>query len=67
MNTRVQVKLLSDTSVRTCWVEPIVKVGDSITLKNSENPEQLWTVLSVSAPKLLSQINQSRDWKVGGL
>ncbi len=39
-----QVRLRSGCSERTCWVESRVRVGDRITLKNSEDPGLLWSV-----------------------
>lgn len=56
----VQVDLRSDNRYRTCWVEPRVKVGNSITLKNSTEPARLWEVLRVGEPQSPSQIK--RGW-----
>ncbi|WP_436492884.1 hypothetical protein [Actinokineospora sp. HUAS TT18] len=50
MTMKVQVDLRSDNRYRTCWVEPLIKVGDQITLKNSTEPQRRWDVLRVSAP-----------------
>jgi hypothetical protein len=47
----------------TCWVDKHVKVGNLITLKNSDDPGELWTVMEVydtGAPP-------ERGWKVGGI
>jgi hypothetical protein len=41
MTNLVQVDLRSDNRLLTCWVEPRVKPGDRITLKNSEEPQRL--------------------------
>jgi len=64
---RVQVRLVANDSHLTCWVDQKVKVGNFITLKNSETPSQMWEVVSVSEPKNVSQINSNRDYRVGGL
>lgn len=49
----VQVELQSGTSRRTCWLEPRIRVGNEVTLKNSEEPTRRWKVLSVgdAAPR----------------
>lgn len=60
MTMLVQVDLRSDTRYRTCWVEPRVKVGDQITLKNSDEPTRLWDVLRVGEARLASDIK--RGW-----
>ena len=60
MTTLVQVDLRSDNRVLTCWVEPRVKVGDKITLKNSDDPRRLWSVTRVGDQKAASSIN--RGW-----
>ncbi|MGQ0840004.1 hypothetical protein [Actinokineospora sp.] len=57
---KVQVDLRSDNRYLTCWVEPRVKVGDRITLKNSAEPLRRWDVLRVGAPSQASDIN--RGW-----
>jgi len=62
---KVQVSLASGPTRLTCWVEPGVKVGNQITLKNSTEPHRYWTILSVSEPKETSEIHQK--WDVGGL
>lgn len=67
MASVVQVELQSGTTRRTCWLsrEKKFKVGDAVTLKNSEEPTRLWAVRSVSEPKDAGDIHA--DWKVGGL
>lgn len=52
---------------RTCWVstEKKPKVGSRITLKNSEEPDRLWTVVRMSEPVDSTKLHT--DWKVGGL
>lgn len=62
---KVQVRLQSDDRVRTCWVEPKVKIGNRITLKNSEDPDRMWTVLSVGEPTEMNEIHT--EWNVGGV
>jgi hypothetical protein len=61
----VQVQLQSGTTVRTCWVAPRVKSGDEITLKNSEDPQRLWRVMTVTAPFPVDGLH--KDWHAGGL
>lgn len=47
----VQVDLQAGNRFLTCWVEPRVKVGNFITLKNHEQPQLLWQVLRVGEPQ----------------
>lgn len=56
----VQVDLQSGNRYLTCWIEPKVKVGDCVTLKNHENPKLLWRVLRIGTPQEASKIN--RGW-----
>lgn len=56
----VQVDLRCGDRLLTCWVEPKVKVGNRITLKNHENPRLFWEVLRVGEPTDPSQIK--RGW-----
>lgn len=57
----VQVELRDGTAIRTCWVEARVKVGDSITLRNCEEPARLWRVMGISTVrKRLTEI--PRGW-----
>jgi len=49
MTRLVQVDLRSGNRFLTCWVEPRVRVGDQITLKNHEEPGVRWDVLRVGA------------------
>jgi hypothetical protein len=65
MKTVFWAELASGTARRSCWVDRKVKAGDRVTLRDSEEPERLWDVLSVGAPKLTSDINHG--WHVGGL
>jgi hypothetical protein len=48
-------------TIRTCWVDKHVKLGDKITLKNSEEPERLWSVAMVFGGR-----PPERGWHVGG-
>lgn len=61
MTMKVQVDLRSANRYLTCWVEPRVKVGDRITLKNSPEPTLRWDVLRVSAPSKAADINRGWD------
>jgi hypothetical protein len=60
MTTLVQVDLRCGDRFRTCWIEPRVRVGDQVTLKNSDDPRQRWDVLRVSEPRRASEIKH--DW-----
>lgn len=61
----VQVDLQAGNRFLTCWVEPRVKVGYLITLKNHEQPRLLWVVLKTYNLQAATKIN--RNWQVGGL
>jgi hypothetical protein len=67
MASIVQVELRSGVTRRTCWVGTDKKftVGKRITLKNSEDADRLWSVISISEPRDASDVRT--DWKVGGL
>jgi hypothetical protein len=56
----VQVNLRSDNRFLTCWVEPRVKPGDQITLKNSAEPALRWDVLQVGDARPAGDIK--RGW-----
>jgi hypothetical protein len=56
----VQVNLRSDNRFLTCWVEPRVKAGDQITLKNSAEPKLRWDVLQVGDARPAGDIK--RGW-----
>lgn len=60
MSSLVQVDLQCGDRLLTCWVEPKVKVGFRITLKNHENPKLFWRVLRVGEPRETARIN--RGW-----
>jgi hypothetical protein len=60
MTTLVQVDLRSGSRYRTCWVEPRVRVGDQITLRNSDDPRLRWDVLRVGEQRRATDIK--RDW-----
>ena len=53
----VQAQLRSGTTHRTAWIEPKAKVGDQITLKNSEEPDRRWDVMHLSEPQRAGDIN----------
>ena len=56
----VQCLLKSDAKYTVGWLEPKIKVGNQITLKDSSDPDRLWTVQSVSAPRSVTDIH--RGW-----
>jgi hypothetical protein len=56
-----QAFLRSGTTVRTCWIEARVRIGDRVTLKNSEDPGMLWDVLAAGTPRPADQINHGWD------
>jgi hypothetical protein len=60
MTTLVQVDLRSEDRLLTCWVEPRVRVGNTITLKDSDEPSRLWTVLRVGEARPVGSIK--RGW-----
>jgi hypothetical protein len=67
---RVQVRLEGTGLIASrlvCWVDREVKAGQFITLKDSPNPDFLWKVVSVGAPKKASEIKSNRTFNVGGL
>jgi hypothetical protein len=55
-----QTHLRSGTTVRTCWIEPL-KVGDEVTLKNSEDPARWWKVVRVE-PERRTAAGINRGW-----
>lgn len=57
-----RVHLESGTTHLDCWVDKKVKVGDQVTLKNSDEPDRWWDVITIAE----GWRNES-DWKVGGL
>lgn len=76
-NPMVQVELISPkdggVATRTCWVPVRISPTQAwkltpemiITLKDSEEPERRWTIVTVSDPRDRDDIKS--DWKVGGL
>lgn len=60
MTMLVQVDLRSGNRLLTCWVEPRVKVGDQITLKNSGDSKRFWDVLRVGEVRSAGDIK--RGW-----
>jgi hypothetical protein len=67
MAEMVQVRLESGATRLTCWVDrrKPFRVGNVITLKNSDDSDRLWTVRSIGEPKDTATIRT--DWKVGGI
>jgi hypothetical protein len=60
MTTLVQVDLRSGNRMLTCWVEPKVRVGDRITLKDYDEPGRCWDVLRVGGRRESTEIR--RGW-----
>ena len=60
MTALVQVDLRSGTTALTCWVEPKVRAGDQVTLKNSGEPQRWWDVIRVGPARSASDIK--RGW-----
>jgi hypothetical protein len=60
------VTLKHGNTVRNCWVDQHVKVGDLITLKNSEEPDQEWRVMWRSEQARAKSV-MGQGWHVGGL
>jgi hypothetical protein len=59
----VQVKLTHGTTVLTCWLDKHVKVGDQVTLRNSDAPEWQWDVVAVYERAMRPE----HGWHVGGM
>lgn len=64
MTEYLQVALRDGTTKLTCWVDKPVRVGQRVTLKNSEQPDRWWTVVSTGGTTTESP---RKTWKVGGL
>lgn len=60
MSRVVQVDLRNGSNLMTCWVEPKVKVGNLVTLKDTDEPSRLWEVLRVGREHERSDIK--RGW-----
>ena len=60
MSKLVQCHLKSDTKETVAWLEPKIKVGNQITLKDSDEPERLWEFLSIGEPRDKTDIH--RGW-----
>jgi hypothetical protein len=56
-----QVRLRSGSTELTCWVESRVRMGDVITLKNSDSPGVLWSVEWVGS-QLRHPLSINRGW-----
>ena len=67
MAVLIQVALESGTTRLTCWVDGDrkVRVGNVITLKNSDEPARRWVVRTLSEPRPATTIHT--DWNVGGI
>lgn len=61
------VTLEDHHTVRHCWVNKFVRVGDHLTLKNSEEPKRWWEVTYVSDDVRTDQTLPGGGWHVGGL
>lgn len=59
MQNLVQVDLRSGSTAMTCWVEPKIKIGNRITLKNSDDPSRLWDVVGIGEAHPASDITTS--------
>jgi hypothetical protein len=57
----VQAELRSGDTRTTAWVEPRIKAGDVITLKNSDEPARRWEVVSLGARQAAGSINHGWD------
>lgn len=60
------VELRDGNTRMVCWVNKEVRVGNRITLKNSDDPSRWWTVTWISDGHAKSDIT-AKTWKVGGL
>jgi hypothetical protein len=57
----VQARLRSGTATLTCWLRQGIRVGDEVTLKNSDDPGRWWRAEWVGTlARELSEIN--RGW-----
>ena len=62
------VSLADGSTWRHCWVNKRVKLGDRITLKNSDEPDRFWEVKYVSTQaKTRTMLGEQSAWHVGGL
>ena len=55
-----QAELASGETRRICWLEDRYTIGDSVTLKNSDEPDRLWLVLDTFGRTELQSI--PRGW-----
>ena len=56
-----QVRLRSGTAERTCWTEARVRIGDQLTLRNSEDPQRRWNVTFIG-PERKTATDINRGW-----
>jgi hypothetical protein len=62
------VELESGTTRLTCWVDRPVAVGESVTLKTSDEPDRWWTVArTFSQVKTKAELSDQSKWEVGGV
>jgi len=61
-----QCNLRSGQSLMTCWLEDKIQVGWRVTLKDSDNPSELWTIESIGDTALprkeIKGAHASKDW-----
>ena len=64
-----QYQLENENSLLVCWLEADrVKVGDRVTLKDSDNPMRYWTVTKAYSEKDSKDIHdahESKNWHKG--
>lgn len=62
-----QVRLSSEGINLTTWVEAdkVLKVGNTMTLKNYVDPDRVWDIEHVGTPHAATDINHG--WHVGGM
>lgn len=65
---RYYVQLRDGSTVRHCWVDRKVVIGDHITLLDSDEPERWWTVTHTGEQRSAMALGLlQRGWHVGGL
>jgi hypothetical protein len=58
-----QVKLSYNNIESIVWLDEIVKVGDGVTLKDSEYPKRIWKVIEIFNASIDKRnIKDGRDW-----
>jgi hypothetical protein len=63
----IQARLQSDDAIQTAWLDSKkrIKVGDVVTLKDSDDPKRPWKVLELYGSTTKDKLHT--DWHVGGL